>query len=58
MRDTETEKAWDWIVERGIATGEELRLVASIIGYNIDAMNSVLYSRTGYRSIEQIEECE
>ena len=47
---------WDYIVERGIATEDELRLVTSINGTNEDSLNSVLYSRTGYRSLEQLTE--
>jgi hypothetical protein len=49
---------WDYIVEMSIATEDELRLVTSINGTNEDSLNSVLYSRTGYRSMEQIIEME
>jgi len=51
-------KIWDYIVETGIATEDELKLVTNINGYNEDALNSVIYARTGYRSMEQITECE
>ena len=51
----ELSKAWDYIVERGIATEAELGLVTSINGYNIDTLNDVIYARTGYRDIEQME---
>tara|TARA_Y100001963_G_scaffold111963_1_gene154910 strand:+ start:673 stop:849 length:177 start_codon:yes stop_codon:yes gene_type:complete len=47
---------WDYIVETGIATEDELRLITSINGTNEDSLNSVLYSRTGYRSLEQLIE--
>ena len=47
---------WDYMVEQGIATDDELRLVTSIDGMNIDTMNSVIYDRTGYRNFEQLEE--
>tara|TARA_R100001594_G_C3944692_1_gene241536 strand:+ start:149 stop:325 length:177 start_codon:yes stop_codon:yes gene_type:complete len=47
---------WDYIVETGIATEDELRLVTSINGTNEDSLNDVLYSRTGYRSLEQLIE--
>ena len=47
---------WDYMVEQGIATDDELRLVTSIDGMNIDTMNSVIYARTGYRNFEQLEE--
>ena len=44
---------WDYMVEQGIATDDELRLVTSINGMNIDTLNDVLYVRTGYRDIKQ-----
>lgn len=45
---------WDAIVEHGIATEEELELVTAINGYHDDALNDVIYVRTGYRNIEQL----
>jgi hypothetical protein len=50
----ELEKIWDYIVELGIATTEELSLVTDINGYNEEALNDVIYSRTGYRNIYQV----
>lgn len=44
---------WDYMVEQDIATDDELRLVTSIDGMNIDTLNDVLYVRTGYRDIKQ-----
>ena len=44
---------WDYMVEQDIATDDELRLVTSIDGMNIDTLNNVLYARTGYRDIKQ-----
>lgn len=49
---------WGRIIEYGIATEEELQLVTSINGYNIEALNDIIDVRTGYHSIEQYEECE
>lgn len=40
----------------GIATSEEISLVTAINGYNEEAMQDILYVRTGYRSFEQFEE--
>lgn len=51
-------KMWDWLVEMNIATDDELILIAGINGYNIDALNDVLYYRTGYCTREQYEYCE
>lgn len=53
-----TEQIWDYLIETGTATENELCLVTSINGYNEESLNSVLYARTGYRSVEQIEEME
>ena len=47
---------WDAIVEHGIATEEELELVTAINGYHEDALNDVIWVRTGYRNIEQLLE--
>lgn len=49
-------EAWDYLIDNMIATEEELRLVTNINGYNMDTLEAVLYARTGYRSIEQLEE--
>lgn len=46
---------WDYLTESGIATEEELRLITSINGYNEEALHDVLYVRTGYRSLDQLE---
>ena len=47
---------WDAIIEYGIATEEELELVTAINGFHDDALNDVIYVRTGYRNIEQLLE--
>ncbi len=55
---TKVSKMWNWLVDMGIATDDELMLVTGISGYNIDTLNFVLYYRTGYRDREQYEEAE
>ena len=47
---------WDAIIEHGIATEGELELVTAINGYHDDALNNVIWVRTGYRNIEQFLE--
>ena len=47
---------WDAIIEHGIATEEELELVTAINGYHDDALNNVIWVRTGYRKLEQLLE--
>lgn len=44
---------YDFLIDEGIATDEELRLVTSINGYNIETLNDILYVRTGYRDYDQ-----
>ena len=49
---------WDYLIDNEIATEKEINLVTSINGTNLDSLESILYSRTGYRSLEQIQEME
>jgi len=56
-RDQEMHKLWDLITEYGIATEDEICLVTSICGTSLETFESILYSRTGYRSLEQYEDC-
>ena len=49
------EKIWDYLVENGIATNDELTLVTNINGYNMETLNNVIYARTGYHNIEQLK---
>ena len=49
------DEVWDLLIEYGVATQEELELITCINGYNIDTLNDVIYARTGYRNIEQIQ---
>jgi hypothetical protein len=51
-----TLELWDYLIAREIATREELSLVTDIIGYSVESLLKVLYAKTGYNSIEQIED--
>ena len=51
-----TEEIWDHLVESAIATEDELCLVTSMNGYNVETLESVIYVRTGLRSLEQLKE--
>ena len=53
-----SEEIWDYIVEQGIAIEDECRLVTNINGYNEESLNDIIYAKVGYRSVEQMEECE
>ncbi len=52
----ELHEYWLYLVEAGIATEAELRLVTYILGYSKETLDKVLFVRTGYRSIEQLIE--
>ena len=49
---------WNELENRGIATNEEMQLVTDINGYSVETLNDVLYARTGYRSLKQMDEEE
>lgn len=50
---------YDEIVELGIATPDEINLVRCIMdGSWIDVFDSIIYARTGYRSIVQFLQAE
>ena len=51
--DNELTTLWDNLIAYEIATEEELQLITSINGYNLEALEDVLYVRTGYRSRDQ-----
>lgn len=51
-------KMWMDLVQSFIATDEELELVTSINGLNMETLNDVLYVRTGYRDWDQFVESE
>ena len=56
--DQEKEELYDYLIEYGYATEEEISLVTSIMGYNLEALEGILYSRTGYSTLEQIKDME
>jgi len=43
-----------FLINNGIATKEEINLVTNINGYTAKTLNDILYTRTGYRNIEQL----
>lgn len=56
MMTEEMNTLWDELVGRGIATDEELGLAVALCGCTIETLYSVLYIRTGYRNLEQMDE--
>lgn len=53
---TQVEILWEKMVDYNICTEDELQLVTDMNGYSLETLNSALYCRTGYRSMEQYEE--
>ena len=49
------EEIYDKLIELDIATENEIDLVCQINGWTIDTLNDILYARTGYKDIEDIE---
>lgn len=55
-KEYEMEQLWDYMVNHEIATKEELKLVMKIFGDTLDNLEKVLFCRTGYCDLQQIEE--
>lgn len=51
-------QAYDFIIDNEKCTEAEADLVTSINGYNVEAINDIIYCRTGYHDIEQLHDCE
>ena len=47
---------WQELIDRCIATDEEINLVTDINGYTEDTLLDILYARTGYRNFDQMED--
>lgn len=48
---------WDKLEELGVSE-ETIQVVTSINGYSEETMEDILYTVTGYRSFEQLEDAE
>tara|TARA_R100001015_G_C4519415_1_gene88838 strand:- start:462 stop:650 length:189 start_codon:yes stop_codon:yes gene_type:complete len=49
---------YDYLVDYNVATEDEITLLFDINGRSIDTLNSILYARTGLRSLEQWRKIE
>ena len=56
--DKKRDELWDYLLETQLATEEELQLVTSINGFSLETLESILYVRTAYRTLDQIKEME
>lgn len=53
--DKQITKLWDYLVDNQLTTEDTLITITNINGYNLDTLEDVLYSVTGYRSLDQIQ---
>lgn len=59
MMTNEEMHYYDYLVESGIATSEELNLARNLVaGSWTEVLNAVLFVRTGYRTLEQYFEAQ
>lgn len=52
---TRIDEAYQLLIDNNYFTEEELKLVTDINGYSIETLNDCIYSRYGYRSIEDLQ---
>ena len=52
----DVEAMWDFLLDYGIATDEEIQLVTDINGYKESTLEDILYVRTGYHNFDQCKE--
>ena len=45
---------WDELLDQELFTNEELQLITNINGLSVDTLNDAIYSRYGYRDLEQM----
>lgn len=50
-------EAWDWLIHLGVSE-ETLVTISSIMGHNVETYEKVLFSRFGYRTFDQMFDCE
>ena len=55
MNKEQTE-LWEYMEEMEIATRDEMILVTKINGMTLESLESILYVKTGYRSLKQIQD--
>ena len=49
------DSAWDYLLETGTCTEDELRLATCLCGFSLDTLEMVLDVRTGYKSFSQLD---
>jgi len=54
--NTKFNEIYDYLISHEIATENEINLVCCINGSSEDTLNSIIYAKVGYHSLEQLEE--
>lgn len=49
-----TDEKYEYLIDSGLATEEEMKLITGVAGYRDDIMEGVLYYKTGYEDFEQL----
>jgi len=57
MNDIDVAFIWAYLVDKGIATNEELMRIARTEN-NMERLNNLIYARTEYRTAKQLQEEE
>ena len=57
MNDIDATFIWAYLVDKGIATNEELMRIGRTEN-NMERLNNLVYARTAYRDVEQLQEEE
>ena len=55
-QNSKVEQLWGHMLMADIVSEETLLVATSGWGYNLDTLETVLYVKTGYRSLDQIED--
>lgn len=55
---TNTEIFYNYLIDHGIATEDEIILVTNILGDTQETYEDILYARTGYKYFDQLEDFE
>ena len=50
----EADLVFNYFIDTEMFTYEELNLITNINGYNLEVLNDCLFSRFGYRDLEQM----
>lgn len=53
-KELNVNELWDELVDSGLFTDEELRLLTNINGYSVETLNDAIFARYGYRDYDQM----